>query len=469
MKKDKTEKTKKTGKPETEKKAKVKKRGKAKKTAPPAAASPADSGNIARWRKDFVLERRQETREKQRQAEEQERLQVFVKRTKNASGQKAQRTERTRGFYRFTKVYPARVDTEGFRENTENLGKKKRLWVYLLCGILVFCFSFIVTKTCLMISEDPPANEVADEDNVPPAAQVRMLRFSYDAYAAGNADAVAQALAAEGCNTALFEIKSASGYVNLAMPDFAAAGKREIDPSEMLKALKDAGCSACAYISCFLDPLAANWETSMAVRRTDAGGEVWTDNAGSAWLNPYSQAARTYLTQIVGAAAAAGFDYILLDNVCFSPDSGTAMAYYPGEESINASRNTALTAFVDAAAKSAGNARVIVMCRHTAFDPLANDDLPAYGGNLLQTTASALCVDARLSHQPKNVTVGTERFADVTALPFVFTLAAGDYASQGITDALSGADCMICVEKDENLGDSMRAVELMHLYGYVLW
>lgn len=471
MKKEKTEKTKKTGKTETGKKTKAPRRGKKKEAAAPVRTTPEKTGNIAQWRKDFVLERRQETREKQRQADEQERLQVFVRRTKAASGHKAQRTERTRSFYRFTKTYPANVDTEGFRENTDTLGKRKKPWVYLLCGLLVFCFAFIITKTCLMISQEPPANEIADDDGAPPSSQLRILRFSYDAYSAGNAEAVVAELGTQGCNTALFEIKPVSGYVNLAMPEFAAAGKREIDPSHMLEEIRDAGCSTCAYISCFLDPLAANWEISMAVRRTDAGGEVWTDNAGNAWLNPFSQSARTYLCQIAAAAAKAGFDYIMLDNVCFSSDSGTAMAYYPGEEGAGAgaSRNEALTAFVDAVVKSASSARVIVMCRYSAFDPLANTDLPAYGGNLLQTTASALCVDARLSFQQKNITVGTERFTDVSTLPFVFTLAAGDYASQGITDALSGADCMICIEKEDPPGDATRALKLTNLYGYVLW
>ena len=469
MKKQKTEKTQAGTDPKKKNKVRAPKRGKQKKTDAPAQSVPASAGSIDQWRKDFALGRRQETREKQKQAQEQERLQVFLRRTREASGRKAQKTERTRGFYRFSKTYPSKVDPEGFRENTGGAGPKRKPWVYLLCGLLVFCLSFIATKTGLLISKETPENIVADEDDTPPAAQLRMLRFSYDVYSEGDAEAVTQALAAQGCNAALFEVKPVSGYVNLAMPEVSAAGKREVDPTQMLEAIKAAGCKTCAYISCFLDPLAANWEVSMAVRRTDAGGEVWTDNAGKAWLNPFSQAARTYLVQIAEAAADAGFDYIMLDNVCFSSDSGTAMAYYPGEEGGAVTRNGVLTAFVDSVVKTANSARVIVMCRYSAFDPLADADLPAYGGNLLQTAASGLCVDARLSFQQKNITVGTERFTDVNTLPFVFTLAAGDYASQGISDALSGADCMICIENDEHFADSMRAVKLMNLFGYVIW
>ena len=469
MKKKKTEKSKAATDEKNKTKARRSRRGKAGKGEAPAPTGSAPAGNIEQWRKDFALGRRQETREKQRQAEAQERLQVFIRRTREASGKKAQKTARTRGYYRFSKTYPSNVDAEGFREPPPSPGGKKRIWLCVLCGLLAFCLSFVVTKTSLLISKETPENAVQDEDLTPPAAKLRMLRFSYEDYAAGNAAAVVETLNANGCNAALFEIKSPSGYVNLAMPEFAAAGKREVDPSAMLEQIKAAGCETAAYISCFLDPLAARWEVSMAVRRTNDQGDVWTDNAGFAWLNPFSQAARTYVSQIASSAAKAGFDYIVLDNVCFSSDSGTAMPYYPGEDGAGVSRNAVLNAFVEDIVTSASGARVIVMCRFSAFDPLADADLPAYGGNLLQTAASALCVDARLSFQQKNVAIGTERFSDPASLPFVFTLAAGDYAVQGITDALSGAESMICIENGDTLADTLRAVKLMNLYGYVIW
>ena len=78
-----------------------------------------------------------------------------------------------------------------------------------------------------------------------------------------------------------------------------------MDPAQTLAALHEAGFDVCAYISCFLDPAAAEWETDMAVLKGTDGGGVWLDDSGAGWLNPYAERARAYISQIAAAAASA--------------------------------------------------------------------------------------------------------------------------------------------------------------------
>lgn len=444
-----------------------KKRAAAKKE--PAKRPATGTESIEQWRRSFALGRHRQTREDIRRAAELEQLKVFVRRTKSASGKKAQRTSRTRAYYPFSKEYPAAVDPEGFRAASPQKKKRAPAVFAVLLTVLAFCLSFVLTKTGMLISAEKPAAAQENTAEEPEAERLRLCRLGFELYAGGNAEAIRDAVSRQGCNGALFEVKSESGYVNLSMPDTDLAGFRAVQPEETLAALKKAGVKTCAYISCFRDPLAAAWDPSMAVRRTDAAGGLWTDNAGQGWLNPYSLAACDYLAAIVEAAANAGFDLILLDNVCFSTDSGTAMAYYPGESETGLPRNAALGAFVEQALAAAGKTEVILMCRTGAFDPLASSELPAYGGNLLQTGAGAVCVDARLSRQPKNLAVGADRFADPAAMPFVFTLTAGDYAVNGTAETLSGAETLICVEAGASLEDCLRAASLSAVSGYVIW
>ncbi len=440
-------------------KPKTKKRG----AAPPES----EDKTLEAIQKAYALERQQQNREKRKKTEEQELNLLFWRRTRAAPNAKAPVTSRSRAYYRFSRRYrPA--DAAGVRDNTLRPKTASRTVLTALLLLGVFCLSFVMTKTGMLISAETPAATEAPE---PPAAEetpMRFLRIPTGLYAAGDAASIAEALKARGCNTAVIEIKDEAGNVNLATPDFAAASENDVDPTQTLAALHEAGFDVCAYISCFLDPAAAEWETDMAVLKGTDGGGVWLDDSGAGWLNPYAERARAYISQIAAAAAEAGFDRILLDHVCFSPDVGAAPAYYPGENAGGA-RNAALTAFVQQAVKAAGDAPVIVMTDYTAFDPLAAADLPAYGGSMLNTPAALMAVDARLSRQKKNRTVGTEHFADPADLPFVFTLAAGDAAAKGLAEALGTSDGLICVEDGDTLDETLRAALLTRLTGYLIW
>ena len=405
-----------------------------------------------RQRRERALSRQQKRREQQKKGESGVRRAVFARRLQKASSRKAPVTLRTRGYYRFTRDYPGNVDEAGFRENRP--GKKRAvlrgvLWALGL--VAVFCLSFTLAKAAWLVSNEPPAVTEPTEPVNTESAAFQALHFSRRAVENASAASLLRSLEAAEADVAVLEVKDTEGYVyvyDTLVPALHAAGKR-----------------AAAYICCFTDPIHA-WETpSLAVRSLNANGEVWTDNAGAGWLNPFSAEARALLLDTVKNAAAAGFDYVVLDNVCFPADSGSATAYYAGEDEYTGTRNQVLRGFISDAVSAAGKAGTVLLTRYTSFDPDASADrAPAYG-NLLDTAAGMTAADARLSRQNKNVTVGAETFADPADIPYAFTLAVGEFA---VANA-GNARVLLCLENDATAQETVKAAKFAGVYGWILW
>ncbi len=404
-----------------------------------------------RQRRERALNRQQRRREQQKKGASGERDAVFARRLKKAPSRKAPVTLRTRGYYRFTRDFPGSVDEAGFRENRQS---KKRAAVkgvvWALALLAVFCASFTLAKTAWLVSNVPPA---ASEPAAPVDSRAegfRALHFSRESLEEATAGSVIDRLEAADAAVAVLEVKDEYGYGYVY--------------AELIKALEARGFGTAAYISCFKDSF-HTWDNAALSVRGGADGAPWTDNAGAGWLNPFAPEARALLLESIRGAADEGFDYILLDNVCFPADSGSATAFYPGEDEYPGTRNQVLTAFVSDAVTAAGRAGTILLTRISAFDPAAAADrAPAYG-DLLHTAAGILAVDARLSLQPKNLTVGGETFADPADLPYAFTLAAGEFA---VNNAENGR-VLLCLESGDTAEEALKAARYAGAAGWILW
>lgn len=404
-----------------------------------------------RQRRERALNRQQRRREQQKKGASGERDAVFARRLKIAPSRKAPVTLRTRGYYRFTRDFPGSVDEEGFRENRQS---KKRaavkgvLWALTL--LAVFCVSFILAKTAWLVSNIPPAVTQPAEPAGSDAEGFRALHFSRESPEETDAQRVTDRLEAADAAVAVLEVKDEYGYGYVY--------------AELIQALHAQGFRAAAYISCFKDSY-HTWDNAALSVRGGADGAPWTDNAGAGWLNPFAPEARALLLEIIRGAADEGFDYILLDNVCFPADSGSATAFYPGEDEYPGTRNQVLTAFVSDAVTAAGKAGTILLTRISAFDPeAAADRAPTYG-NLLHTAAGMLAADARLSLQPGNVTVGGETFADPADLPYAFTLAAGEFALKHTENSR----VLLCLENGDTAEETLKAARFAGAAGWILW
>lgn len=111
---------------------------------------------------------------------------------------------------------------------------------------------------------------------------------------------------------AVLELKDSSGQ--LAWPSEAAMAQSYgtyggTDVLGAVAALHDAGKTAVAQISCFPDNLLCqrNWTVALQLY-----GNTYIDSSGKAWLDPYNQSVRTYITDLAGELSDMGFDEIIL-------------------------------------------------------------------------------------------------------------------------------------------------------------
>lgn len=144
-------------------------------------------------------------------------------------------------------------------------------------------------------------------------------------------------------NAVMFDLKDASGTVlyQSRLDTVAQAGAQSetaFDLYEVCRALSEHGLTPIGRLSVFADPKAS-------ARLDDAGikymntNMLWLDNSlengGKGWLNPYSEAARAYLTSLITEAASMGVKRIVLDQYSFPTGVGLEFANYgPNAESI---------------------------------------------------------------------------------------------------------------------------------------
>lgn len=85
-----------------------------------------------------------------------------------ASDQKAPFAEKTKGYYRFSREFPDRVDANGYRINEQKADKplsRKGIVILTVVLVLVFAGGFVITDTALKISdEEPPSTSAPAED-----------------------------------------------------------------------------------------------------------------------------------------------------------------------------------------------------------------------------------------------------------------------------------------------------------------
>ena len=429
--------------------------------------------NIRQWRKNFIFSRRTALREQKKSEIEQEKAEIFEKKRLSASDKKAPLTVKTKSFYRFSKDFPNNVDDKGFRENDIISKKRKRIIVCVTVAacILTFCFAFTLSRVGIEISMREPSTNADEIESIEKTASFSAYHFTFDELYEGDTEKMTATLKEVGCNTAVFEYKTEHGYVIFPSKTVigASANKRLSSAVKTVQTLSESGIKTAAYISCFKDTVTAVADLTYAVRQTSFEGGTWRDNSDNGWLNPFSKNTTDYILTLVKEASEAGFDYIFLDNVCFSTDAGNAKAYYTDENTSKYDRNTALQVFITECRKKAKKSEVIVICDISAYNSKAVSD-GKYAGNLLSLGAENLAIDLRLSKQPKTVKIGNNEFSLVKELPYVFVLEASEYVARELTDSGSTAsDAFVVLENSESIGEQTDAVKFSGFTNIIIW
>lgn len=153
------------------------------------------------------------------------------------------------------------------------------------------------------------------------------------------------------CNAVMFDLKDASGTVLYQSGSELVAGiDAQADNAYDLEAicgrLTDRGLIPVGRISAFADPVAAVRLEGAGIKYMNTN-MTWLDNSqengGKGWLNPYSEAARSYLSALITEAASLGVKRIVLDQYSFPTGVGLEFANY-GENAASIPQAAALAA-----------------------------------------------------------------------------------------------------------------------------
>jgi hypothetical protein len=152
---------------------------------------------------------------------------------------------------------------------------------------------------------------------------------------AGNAskfDAIADAVKKKGVNALVVDLKNTDGSLAFVSDDVDL--KTEAGKTTPLKDLAafaakahELGFYLIGRMPVFEDPNYALGHPALALKT--AGGKIWTDRNGLAWLDPDATAVWDYDAAIARAAYAAGFDEIQFDYVRFATDGATSKIVFP--------------------------------------------------------------------------------------------------------------------------------------------
>ncbi len=168
--------------------------------------------------------------------------------------------------------------------------------------------------------------------NLPPAGGIRGIFLT--GYVAGSSrmPGLITQLKAAGMNAVVINVKDDAGNItwqmNLPAAKAAGADSSQItNIGALLKTLKANHIYAIGRIVTFKDPVYAAAHPGQAVQA--AGGGLWHDSMGEAWLDPYNRANWRYVVDVAKQAAAVGFQEIQFDYVRFPADGNHAGLVYP--------------------------------------------------------------------------------------------------------------------------------------------
>ena len=302
------------------------------------------------------------------------------------------------------------------RKSYSERRRNRTVGIVLACilgAAAVFTAAFFVTDTLLGISDSEVKTTVApgksdkgnkggSNDTTAPAATPQSsgelkARVGNVSLLAGGSelDSYIASLKSAGQNAVVIDFKDASGY--LSYPSSIAAGKdktpsskAQTNAAQSIKKLQQSGIKVVARIYCFKDSQMPRVDRTTAVHYNKTQ-TIWLDNeaskGGKPWLNPYSEAARNYLLEVVKEVKNLGVDVILLDGVQF-PDLYSNIATFDGDGAV--SRIGVLVNFVNSCVSACSGTPVICAMKGEAA---AGGSSAIYNGSLWSANAYAFAVD----------------------------------------------------------------------------
>ena len=201
----------------------------------------------------------------------------------------------------------------------------------------------------LLLSAPSFAGEAARDAE--PASTTTLRGVHFTGWAAGSAKARRRFLGemkAAGFNAVAIALKDYDGCVfvkGVPLADKSGAFVKAIpDLVGAVNEFKDQGVYTIARIAVFKDNHLARARPDLAVHFPD--GRLWTNDKGTAWVDPYQKEIWEYAIDIASRAAAAGFDEIQYDYIRFPSDGKTRQCRYSRKDHTAATASQALREFL---------------------------------------------------------------------------------------------------------------------------
>jgi hypothetical protein len=255
------------------------------------------------------------------------------------------------------------MGTKGYNSYRGRSGGGGRIaWIIALVLVLLAAVAFLVAQRYLVYDEDGhahwelpigkntgedvPANPISPEDVVidredpsepepEPEPAVKPVQKLEELHAReieyGSLWWTPEYVLSRAEDALVIEVKRPGGGITYGTAVEVAPGTtvEEGVTRDNLIALLESGRYTVARISCFTDPSFARAHPEDAL--TTAAGQLWYDGSGRVWLDPGSEAVRSYLIALCRECADLGFNEILLDEFCY-PATGDLTAIAPPAE-----------------------------------------------------------------------------------------------------------------------------------------
>lgn len=163
-------------------------------------------------------------------------------------------------------------------------------------------------------------------------------------------------------NTLVIDIKNDDGRVVYEMDtplveEIGSVKKLVSDMPALVKKCKEHGIYLIGRIVAFKDPYLAEQRPDLALH--DKEGNLFRDNSGLAWVNPYKEEVWEYLLEIAEEAVETGFDEIQFDYIRFATEKGMKNVDF-GPEAEGRTKEDVITEFSAFAAQRLHEAGVPV-------------------------------------------------------------------------------------------------------------
>ena len=236
-------------------------------------------------------------------------------------------------------------------------------------------------------------NKPTTPDTPTAPATAETVRGFYLPFSALTSDGLTATLAAAkeaGFNAVLFDLKDAEGQMYYQFTSATAVkvnsyAGNALTPDglkTLFSTIRGAGLLPIPRLYAFQDNAAAKVLADARIAHKDNAGWVWYDgkpaNGAKAWLNPYADAAHSYIIDLATELKNAGAGAVMLDGVQFPRQQSSANFGNGPHRALK--QDEVLSLFVEKARTALGDCPVMLTC--TAESALGTAT-QVYGGNPL--------------------------------------------------------------------------------------